>query len=81
MCAVINIENIDLVGRDHEEDMNDCLLTCKLDPSSWRYPTSSPVLQMGLSSSARPMPLLLYWLLSLLTYWRTSLQQHRIVAN
>lgn len=42
MCAVINIENIDLVGRDHEEDMNDCLLTCKLDPGNLKLLQSSP---------------------------------------
>lgn len=45
------------------------------------YPTSSPVLQTGLSSGARPRPLLWYWPLSPLTYWRTSLQQRQIVAN
>ena len=45
MCAISNIENIDLVGRDHEEDMNDCLLTYKLDPDNLKLLRSSPSLK------------------------------------
>lgn len=45
MGAIINIENIDLVGRGHEEDMNDCLLTYKLDPGNLRLLGSSPSLK------------------------------------
>ena len=39
------IENIDLVRRDHEEDMNDCLLTYKLDPGNLKFLRSSPSLK------------------------------------
>ena len=39
------------------------------------YLSSSPVPERGLCSSARSVPLVRHWVLSLLTYRRTSLQQ------